>query len=338
MLTQEQKDARRKGIGGSDVSSVFGLEPYGCKLKLFHDKTGVKPDFEDINPNMERGIVLEDIAVDIYEQKSGITVMRTKEHFQDKVYPHMLANVDGKIILADDDGDDVAGILEVKCPSRDSFYRMKREGIPDAYILQGQHYMYVTGAYAMEYAIFCADVWDMEIVPVERDEVLISKIIEQENLFWDSVVKACTNPKENFAPDRLAYGDSRCKTCDWRLHCWKEEWNELDFEYIKAMDYEEIDEPEFDSVLIEHKENLALAKRAEALVEKTKRSIITHMGDRHKVQSVVGKISFKWEKKTYYNTKKLFKEHPDMAKEYAYENGNQSLRFYPTKEKKSNGD
>lgn len=327
MLTPEQKEARRKGIGGSDVASVFGLEPYGCKLKLFHDKTGVKADFDDINPNMERGIMLESIAVDVYEQKSGNTVIRTKEHFKDKVYPHMLANVDGKVVLADENGEDVAGILEVKCPSRDSYYRMKREGIPDSYILQGQHYMYVIGAYAMEYAIFCADVWDMEIVPVERDEVLINKIIDQEKLFWLAVEK-------NLAPDRLAYGDSRCKTCDWRLHCWKEEWNELDFEYIKAMDYEEIEDPEFEGVLIEHKENLALAKRAEALVEKTKRSIITHMGDRHKVQLGTGKVSFKWEKKTYYNTKKLFKEHPDLAKEYAYENGNQSLRFYPTKEKK----
>jgi hypothetical protein len=30
----------------------------------------------------------------------------------------------------------------------------------------------------------------------------------------------------------------------------------------------------------------------------------------------------------------LFKDHPELAKEYSYENGNMSLRFYPTKEKK----
>jgi putative phage-type endonuclease len=324
LLTPEQKEARRKGIGGSDVSSVFGLEPYGCKLKLYHDKTGVKPDFDDVNPNMQRGIILEDIAVGFYEHKSGHTVHRTKEHFQDKVYPWMLANVDGKVTFADA----VSGILEVKCPSRDSFYRMKREGISDAYILQGQHYMYVTKAEAMEYAIFCADAWDMEIVPVERDDNLINKIIEQEKAFWENV----TN---RVSPERLDYGDSRCKMCDWRVTCWKDEWNEVDFEFIKNSEYEElIDEPEFDMTLIEHKDNLALAKRAEALVEKTKRAIITHMGARHKVQSTVGKVSFKWEKKTYYNTKKLFKDHPNMAIDYAYENGSQSLRFYPTKEKK----
>jgi hypothetical protein len=69
-------------------------------------------------------------------------------------------------------------------------------------------------------------------------------------------------------------------------------------------------------------------------VEKSKRAIVTHMGDRHKVQSTVGKVSFKWEKKSYVNTKKLCKDHPDLAKDYTYENGNQSLRFYPTKEKK----
>jgi putative phage-type endonuclease len=302
------------------VSSVFGLEPYGCALKLYHDKTGVKPDFDYVNPNMERGNVLEDIAVDFYEQKSSNKVERTKEHFKDKVYPHMLANVDGRW------GDNA--ILEVKCPSRDSYHRMKREGVPDAYILQGQHYMYVTKSDHMEYGIFCADAWDMEIVPIDRDDTLINQIIEAEKDFWEKNVLA------KVAPKRLPYGDSRCKTCDWRLGCWKSEWNEVDFEFIKNSDYEEIESLEFEAVLIEHKENLALAKRAEALVAKTKRAITTHMGEKHKVQLSVGKVSLKWEVKTYYNIKKLFKDHPDLAKEYSYENGNRSLRFYPTKEKK----
>jgi predicted phage-related endonuclease len=266
--------------------------------------------------------MLEDMAVDIYEAKSGNKVERTKEHFKDKVYPWMLANVDGRIstVLG-------SGILEVKCPSRDTYYRMKADGIPDAYILQGQHYMYVTQAEHMDYAIFCADAWDMEIVPVERDDNLINKIIEQEKAFWENVMN-------EVSPERLDYGDSRCKMCDWRIHCWKEEWNETDFEFIKNSAYEEVENLEFECAMIEHKENLALAKRAEALVDKTKRLLTTYMGEMHKVQLHAGKISLKWEVKTYYNTKKLFKDHPDLAKEYSYENGNRSLRTYFPKEKK----
>jgi hypothetical protein len=45
-------------------------------------------------------------------------------------------------------------------------------------------------------------------------------------------------------------------------------------------------------------------------------------------------MSNKWEKKTHYNTKKLFVEHPLLAVEYAYENASRSFRFYPKKEKK----
>ncbi len=326
MLTEEQKTERRKGIGGSDVASVFGLEPYGCKLRLFYDKTGVKPDFDDINPNMERGIVLEDIAVEIYEKQSGNEVAKLP-HLKDKEYPWMLANLDGDVI------GDKKVVLEVKCPNRDSFYRMKRDGIPDAYLLQGQHYMSVAKADSMVYAIFCADTWQMEIVPVDRDEKIISKIIEMEKRFWNLIVRACTEPRKCFAPDRLEYGDSRCKMCNWRIHCWKDEWDELDFEYIKAQDYEEVDDERFESVLIEHKENLALAKRAEKLVEKTKRLIMTLMGDRYKVQLGTGKVSYKWEKKKSYNYKKLIKDYPKLANEYAYENGNRSLRTYMTKEK-----
>jgi hypothetical protein len=205
---------------------------------------------------------------------------------------------------------------------------MKREGIADAYILQGQHYMYVTKAEAMEYAIFCADSWEMEIVKVDRDDKLISKIITAEKEFWEENVLA------RLAPERLPYGDSRCKTCDWRLGCWKDEWNELDFEFIKNSDYDEIDDPEFDAVVADLTDNMKLLKRADTLVSQNKRKLITLMADKHKVQCSGGKLSHKWEKKTYYNTKKLFADHPVMAVEYAYENASRSFRFYPKKEKK----
>lgn len=320
MLTEAQKVARRRGIGGSDVSSVFSLEPYGCKLKLFHDKTGVKPDFESMNGNMERGIYLEDIACAIYEQISGNT-LKSMPQLADKVYPWMLANVDRMI--------ETTGrkVLEVKCPSRDSFYRMKTEGVPDYYILQGQHYMYVTKAESMEYAIFCADTWEMEIVPVERDDVLINKIIEQEKLFWEQ-------KEAGIAPDRLPYGDKRCKLCDWRLGCWKDEWNELDFDYIKKSDYEEVEDEAFEGMMTEYAESTAIMKRVEARVDKVKRAIITFMGDKFKVQLGNGKVSFKWEKKTYTNSKQLAVDHPEIIKKYEYVNSTRSLRVYPKKEKK----
>jgi putative phage-type endonuclease len=325
MLTQEQKEARRKGIGGSDVASVLGLPPYGCSLRLWFDKTGVPQDFEELNPNMERGIYLEDIAVEIYQKKTG-NVVETQGQIGHKGREYMLANVDRMIV-----GEGQAGeykVLEVKCPNKESYLRMKADGIPEAYILQGQHYMYVTGATSMEYAIFCADMWEMQIIEVDKDEKLIQLILDSEDHFWKLVQNG---PK----PDRLDYGDSRCKKCDWRLACWKSEWEEQDFNYdSKDDDYEEEDDVNFIDLFREHTENVSIAKQAEALKDDSKSRLEKLVGDRKKVKCEAGKVCFKWETKNYVNTKALEKDHPDIVKKYRYESGSKPLRFYPKKEKK----
>jgi putative phage-type endonuclease len=324
MLSKEQKEIRRKGIGGSDVASVLGLPPYGCSLKLWFDKTGVEADFEEMNPNMERGIYLEDIAVDFYTRLSGNVVTNIGQTTDDD-RPYMMANVDR--MIKQKPGMSGQGVLEVKCPSKESFLRMLTDGIPEAYILQGQHYMYVTGADWMEYAIFCADMWKMEIIHVDRDEKLIQLILDSEDHFWKLVQNG---PK----PERLDFGDSRCKKCDWRLACWKALWEEDAFNYeSKDSEYEEDATDELAELFEEHRENVAIAKSAEALKEETKKKLETMVGDRRKVQCSGGKICFKWETKKYINTKKMELEHSELVESYRYESGSKPFRFYPRKVK-----
>jgi putative phage-type endonuclease len=333
LLTGQQKEERRKGIGGSDVQSVLGLPPYGCSLRLWFDKTGVKPDFEELNPNMERGIYLEDIAVEIYKKKTGNDVV-IQSQVSHNERPYMLANVDRMIIkdgikFEDSCGviNGTIGVLEIKCPNKESYLRMKTEGIPEAYLLQGQHYLYVTNAKWMHYAIFCADMWEMQIVPVERDDKLIQLILDSEDHFWKLVQNG---PK----PDRLDYGDSRCKKCNWRLTCWKEEWEEQDFNYdSKDDDYEEEDDVDFIDAFREHAENVFIAKEAETLKEESKAKLERLVGDRKKVKCEAGKACFKWEVKNYIDTTRMKTEHPDIVEKYQYESGSKVFRFYPRKEK-----
>jgi putative phage-type endonuclease len=322
MLTEEQKKARKKGIGGSDVASVLNIPPYGCSRMLFYDKRNYTEDFDDVNPNMERGIYLEDIACVIYAKQSGNKVRRRKA-MASKKHPFMFSNIDRDIndpTLAQALG----GVLEVKCPNRDSFLRIKRLGIPEYYLLQGQHYLSVNDKTWMDYAIFCADLWKMEIIRVERDEELIAMIIEAEEHFWKI--------KENGPiPDRLELGDKCCKGCNWRLTCWGEMWEDTGDEFEDSKDYEDFEDPEFVEVAGEHKDNIGLLKLATENADATKKKLMDIVGDREKVICPSGKVCFKWEKKTLLDTKKLKKEEPDMAKKYQYETGSKPFRFYPSK-------
>ncbi len=330
MLTEKQKEMRRKGIGGSDVASVFNLPPYGCSRMLWYDKRSYKPDFDDTNPNMERGIYLEDIVCEIYEKNTGNKVVKRRAMASSN-HPHMLANIDREIIPAIDHIEGVpmdkpTGVLEVKCPNRDNYLKMKRLGIVEAYILQGQHYMYVAGKQWMEYAIFCADMWQLEVIPIERDDTLVQLIIEAEEKFWKIVENGPT-------PDRLEQGDSRCKRCNWRLICWGEMWEDTGDDEFYDKDYQDFEDPEFVEVASVHKENVSLFKEAKENVDTSKKKLIDIIGDKEKVKCNSGKFCFKWEKKTVLDTKKLKKEEPDTVAKYQYETGSRPFRFYPSKDK-----
>jgi putative phage-type endonuclease len=328
VLTAEQKEARRKGIGGSDVASVLNLEPYGCQRMLYYDKTGVEPDFDFVNPQMERGIYLEDIAVEVYRKQTGNEVVRV-DAVQSETHPYMLSNIDREIWEpTDKDGvyDNAnAGILEVKCPNRDNFLRQKRLGLPYHQIVQGQHYLYVNKKQWMEYAIFCADLWKLEAVPVKRDEELISMIVGAEHVFWDMVI-------HRQIPDRLEFTDKRCKRCDFRLGCWGEMWEEKPLEFEDNSDYEEYDDGEFLKAASLHKEHVALQKQAKENVDVSKKQLIEMLGDREKVKCPSGKFSNKWETKKLTDMKKMKRDKPEVVAEYEYESGSKPFRFYPSKE------
>ncbi len=61
MLTKEQLEERRKGIGGSDAATVLGLNPYQDPYALYLDKRGEAPpeDEDFLKESRYWGSVLE---------------------------------------------------------------------------------------------------------------------------------------------------------------------------------------------------------------------------------------------------------------------------------------
>lgn len=322
MLTEKQKQERLKGIGGSDVADVLSLPPYGCARKLWYEKRQAKPDFEPVTSNdMLRGVYLESIAIKVYKEKTGNAVLPPQK-FNSEEYPFILGNVDGLISRTDEDED--PGVIEVKCPSRDNYLRIKRLGIPDYYITQGQHYMFIADKKWMEYAVFCADLWEILPIAVDRDDELIEELITQEEIFWKKV-------ENGPSPEKLEWGDKRCKSCIYRLTCWDNEWQEPGDEVSEADDYEESEDTEFIEACREHGEAKQLYKQAEELLYNTKNKIIEIVGDKQKVKCNYGKVNYSWGKRKLINTTKLKEEMPDIAAKYQYDSISRSFRFYKNK-------
>ena len=159
---------------------VCGISRYKSPVELWLDKTGQLP-YQESGEAAYWGAQLEALVRSEFTRRTGIGVSRRSELLQSEEHPFMLANLDG-ICEVPDVG---TCIFEAKTASA---YKVGEwnDAIPDEYQLQIQHYMAVTG-YAGAYiaALIGGNTFRWKFV--ERDEELISMLIELETAFWDHV-------------------------------------------------------------------------------------------------------------------------------------------------------
>jgi len=175
-------EERLSGIGGSDAPVVVLGDYYDRTAHdLFLEKTGAIPPTNLDSPDIRRGLRQEPIAAKLYEEQSGYKVRRVNQLLRHPEQPFMVAHIDREILGLD------GAPLEIKCPRSMVFRRYQLEGIPEGIQIQGQHYLSVKGKGVVVFGIFCAEVDELLIVPVERDQELIDLIEAKEAVFWDRV-------------------------------------------------------------------------------------------------------------------------------------------------------
>ena len=177
MSREEWLASRRNGIGGSDASSILGVNPYSSPLKVYLDKIG-KGEDKETNEAMRQGTDLEQYVADRFVEATGKKVRKCNKILQHPDYPWMLANIDREVI-----GENAG--LECKTTSPNSKYRFDEGEINPHYLYQCLHYLAVTSA----------DRWYVSIVVlgkahhvfcIERSEYAdaINMLIEAEKDFW----------------------------------------------------------------------------------------------------------------------------------------------------------
>jgi putative phage-type endonuclease len=296
---------RQYYIGGSDVADVFSIEPYGCKRKLWYEKTGESKDYAEDNYHLRRGTMLEPLAASLYEERTGRKIRKNNAKLIDEEYPFMAAHLDREI-LKDERG---VGVLELKCPSAHIFSEVQRAGAQEAYILQLQHYLYVRKAQWGSYGFFSAELADIFWFDVDRDDELIQKMIEGELAFWEMVQR-----KE--IPDKLASSkDRRCKKCSYGITC----QGLLPDEGVDDALLTMIADEEFDRILEGYWQAKAIFDDAEEYYEGLKERIKAKMETFDSAYAIVNNT------KVYYPTldgrntwdgKKLEKDHPELIEKY----------------------
>lgn len=297
MSREEWLNWRTKGIGGSDVSIIAGINPYKSAHQLWLEKTGQTEPEQTDSEYAHFGTLLEPVIRKEFMERTGRKVRQKHMLLQSESYPFMIADLDGVI---NDNGE--LAIFEAKTASA---YKQEtwETGIPAEYILQVQHYMAVTGAHKTYIAVLVGGN-HFYVREVERDEEMIAKIIAMEQYFWETHVLGGVEP----VPDG---SDATTDYFNRRFHDSNGETIALPGEALKVCE-------EYEEISRQLKE-LETAKNAAAnqLKSYLKEAEVGTVGDRRVTWKQISKMSV--------DTKRLKSEKPDIYTEFLSESSYRRL-------------
>lgn len=186
---------RQTGIGGSDAAAILGLSPYRTPFQVYQEKTG-QLDAQPDNENMLWGRVLEPVIRQQYADRTGRVVRIPEEMLRHPVHGFMIANVDG---VTDD-----SRLLEVKTArSAKEWGEPGSDQIPQAYLIQVQHYLAVTMLPVADVSVLIGGS-DYRQYEIPADLELQEMIIEGEAKFWNDL-------QAGIAPEPISFADAQAR-------------------------------------------------------------------------------------------------------------------------------
>lgn len=186
-LTAEQL-ANRK-IGGSDVGTILGLNPYKTPLELYGEMIGSieRVDLSE-NENVEAGSVLEDGIAELTARRLSkrdgreIKLRRSNITIVNPKYPWLTAHID-RDIVGESRG------VEIKNVGWRAARNWGEEGtdqIPDYYICQPHTYM-ICKSYPKWVVSAYFGGSEIRLYDVDYSAEMAELIIERTKAFWDAV-------------------------------------------------------------------------------------------------------------------------------------------------------
>ena len=295
-------ELRKKGVGGSDVGAIMGLNEYRSILQVYKDKVGESKEVVD-NVYVRKGKDLEELIRNYYVvpelAKQGYKVLPVKHTLINEAYPWLRANIDG-IAIPEGGNYEKNIVIEIKWVSEWGAQKWGGDlykGIPPSYYAQVQEYLAITGA---RMAIVCAlfdSNWEMKYYKISRDEVFITSLLKQTKQFMDLNVGMRIPPKVDAELDKIYIAE----------------------EVSKPMEKEPVPDRSMDDDIFKYKSvNLqikALEKDAEAL----KNLITNKYLEGHRPTLSTNKVSISSYTTRRFDSTAFKEDHPEVYANYVKE-------------------
>jgi len=280
MTHDDWLEHRRSSIGGSDASTVVGLNPYSSLYELWADKRGLLPPKEE-NEAMRIGHDLEEYVAKRFCEATGKRVRRKNAIIYESEFPFAHANVD-RLIVGEDAG------LECKTTSILNLKRFRDGEYPPTYYVQCQHYMMVTGKSKWYLAVLILG-REFKWFEIARNDEDIEALAAAECEFWELVQSGKEPPVD---------GSRSCSdtlTVIWADSC-----------------HDTIDISAYRAELVRRESLTAKIKELEAERNAIDNELKAFMGEAEAGETEGYKVSWKAQTRRTFDSKRFAADNPDM--------------------------
>ena len=212
--SQDWVEERANYIGGSDVATILGENPYSTPLQLWLRKRGVIPPIED-SPILRFGHFFEPILAQHFEDVTGLKTRQVNKTYQHPEHSFLRANIDRMVLADSSKGVESTAVLELKTTTSQRLKALDVE-YPIEWILQIQHYLGITG-----YELAYLQVYERDTcvfhdpVLIQRDDNLIIENMDKLIQWWNTHMIEDKQPEAINGEDALLlYGTSDGSTVE----------------------------------------------------------------------------------------------------------------------------
>ncbi len=200
MITEEQKEARKLGVGGSDISIILGLSSYKTPLQLYLEKKGLLESTYIETPQQYWGNQLEVVIRKEFRKRNKIQVTTPKTTFVHPFHDFMRGNIDGYIPKW-------SAVFEAKNSNQFMAQNWGEDGsdvIPMEYLVQIAFYCSILNSPCAYLAVLIGGS-DYREFKYTRDMELESNLIDAARTFWECVQAGIEPPAMNHSDLKLLY-------------------------------------------------------------------------------------------------------------------------------------
>lgn len=190
---EPNRQGRPVVIGASDSAPACGMSEYRTPLDVFAEALGVGIPFEG-NQGTRMGQWQEEGILREWEFTTGKRLYREQPMYFHPEISFLAATPDALVVeneifkLAVDAKDTTGRMLDSTGEDGGKFGHEGTDAVPIDYYFQGQQQIAVLGVEAVEFAAWFADQKKLRIYRVERDDAVISCIIDAEKELVERII------------------------------------------------------------------------------------------------------------------------------------------------------